>query len=57
MRLGGDIDATCSGFDGHKRAAIRSLLIADEFLISDVDRLRAVVVSRLWSSEQGKVAG
>jgi hypothetical protein len=36
-------DKVIAAFDGDTRAAIRSLLIANEFLISEVDRLRTVV--------------
>ena len=38
-----DVDKVIATFDGDTRAAIRSLLIANEFLIGEVDRLRTVV--------------
>jgi len=36
-----DVDTVLAAFDGDPRAAIRSLLIANEFLMEEVDRLRA----------------
>jgi hypothetical protein len=40
-RIETDIDTVLAAFDGDPRAAIRSLLIANEFLMEEVDRLRA----------------
>jgi hypothetical protein len=36
-----DVEMVLTAFDGDPRAAIRSLLIANEFLMEEVDRLRA----------------
>ena len=38
-----DIDTVIAAFDGDTRGAVRSLLIANEFLMEEVDRLPARV--------------
>ncbi len=39
--LEADVDTVIAAFDGDMRAAIRALLIANEYLSAEVERLRA----------------